>query len=186
MNLHSIFVSTMIGVSATVCFAQPNRILSKIDNSQTFALPGRVHPHATAANDAGEVDSSFPLPNMTMVLHPTAAQQAKLQQLLQDQQNPASPSYRQWLTPEQYADRFGVSASDAAQIATWLEGQGFTVDPVSRSRTFLTFHGTAGQAQSAFGTTIHRYKVNGAMHYANSTDLSIPKALCDFGARERW
>ena len=130
MNLHSIFVSTMIGVSATVCFAQPNRILSKIDNSQTFALPGRVHPHATAANDAGEVDSSFPLPNMTMVLHPTAAQQAKLQQLLQDQQNPAAPSYRQWLTPEQYADRFGVSASDAAQIATWLEGQGFTVDPV--------------------------------------------------------
>jgi uncharacterized protein (TIGR03437 family) len=177
MNLHSIIVSTMIGVSATVCFAQPNRILSKIDNSQTFALPGRVHPHATAANDAGEVDSSFPLPNMTMTLHPTVAQQAKLQQLLQDQQNPASPSYRQWLTPEQYADRFGVSASDAAQIATWLEGQGFTVDPVSRSRTFLTFHGTAGQVQSAFNTTIHHYKVNGAMHYANSTDLTIPKAL---------
>ena len=76
MNLHSIFVSAVIGVSATVCFAQPIRIESKIDKSQTSALPGGVHPHATAANDAGEVDSSFPLPNMTMMLHPTAAQQA--------------------------------------------------------------------------------------------------------------
>jgi uncharacterized protein (TIGR03437 family) len=177
MKLHSIFVTAMIGATATASFAQPNRILSKIDSSQTFALPGRVHPYATAANDAGEVDSSFPLPAMTMRLQPTPAQQAKLQQLLQDQQNPASPSYRQWLTPEQYADRFGVSASDAAQIATWLEGQGFTVDPVSRSRTFLTFHGTAGQVQNAFNTTIHHYKVNGVMHYANSTDLTIPKAL---------
>jgi len=177
MKLPSIFVSALIGAAATVSFAQPNRIASKIDNSQTFALPGRVHPYAAAANDAGEVDSNFPLPAMTMTLQPTPAQQAKLQQLLQDQQNPASPSYRQWLTPEQYADRFGVSASDAAQIAIWLEGQGFTVDPVSRSRTFLTFHGTAGQVQSAFKTTIHHYKVNGVMHYANSTDLTIPQAL---------
>jgi len=177
MNLRSILVSALVGATATVCYAQPNRIPSKIDSSQTSALPGRVHPLATAANDAGEVDSNFPLPAMTMTLHPTPAQQAKLQQLLADQQNPASPSYHQWLTPEQYADRFGVSASDAAQIAAWLEGQGFTVDPVSRSRTFLTFHGTAGQVQSAFGTTIHRYKVNGAMHYANSSDLTIPKAL---------
>jgi len=177
MNLQSLFVSALIGAAATVCCAQPNRILSKIDSSGTFALPGRVHPYATAANDAGEVDSSFPLPAMTMTLQPTPAQQAKLQQLLEDQQNPASPSYRQWLTPEQYADRFGVSASDAAQIAAWLAGQGFTVDTVSRSRTFLTFHGTAGQVQNAFGTTIHHYRVNGAMHYANSTDLTIPKAL---------
>ena len=92
MKLPSIFVSALIGAAATVCFAQPNRILSKIDSSQTFALPGRVHPYAAAANDAGEVDSNFPLPAMTMTLQPTPAQQAKLQQLLQDQQNPASPA----------------------------------------------------------------------------------------------
>jgi uncharacterized protein (TIGR03437 family) len=177
MNFRKTLVSAMIGAAATVCVAQPNRILSKIDSSKRYVLPGRVHPLATAANDAGEVDSSFPLPNLTMMLQPTAAQQSRLQQLLQDQQNPQSPSYHQWLTPEQYAGQFGVSASDAAQIAQWLEGQGFTVDPVSRSRTFLTFRGTAGQVQNAFGTAIHRYQVNGQMHYANATDPTIPAAL---------
>jgi uncharacterized protein (TIGR03437 family) len=177
MDLRQLTVSLAIGATATVCLAQPNRILSKIDNSKTFSLPARVHPLATAGNDRGEVDSSFPLPYITMRFAPTAAQQGALRQLLQDQQNPVSPSYRKWLTPEQYADRFGVSAGDTAQIVEWLQAQGFKVNPVSRSRTFITFSGTAGRVGAAFGTTIHRYQVNGAMHYANSTDLTIPAAL---------
>jgi uncharacterized protein (TIGR03437 family) len=177
MSVRNLIVPAILAAAATAGFAQPNRILSKIDNSKTFSLQGRVHPLATAANDQGAVPGSFSLPYMTLMLHPSAAQQAQLQQLLQDQQNPASPSYHQWLTPEQYADRFGVSASDAAQIVSWLESQGFTVDPVSRSRTFVTFAGTSAQVQAAFGATIHNYKVNGQMHYANSTDLTIPAAL---------
>ncbi len=177
MNFRQLIVFLAIGGTATVCLAQPNRILSRIDNPKTFSLPGRVHPLATAGNDRGQVDSSFPLPYITMRFAPTAAQQAALQQLLLDQQNQASPSYRKWLTPEQYADRFGVSQSDAAQIVEWLQAQGFKVNPVSRSRTFITFSGTAGRVGAAFGTAIHHYQVNGKMHYANSTDLTIPAAL---------
>jgi uncharacterized protein (TIGR03437 family) len=177
MNLRQIFVSALIGATASVCFAQPNRILSQMDNSKTFSLPGRVHPLATAANDAGEVPSTFPLHYMTMAFQPTPAQHAQLQQLLADQQNPASPRYRQWLTPEQYADRFGVSASDMAQVVAWLQSQGFTVNQTARSRTFVTFSGNAGQVTGAFGTAVHQYKVNGQLHFANSTDLTIPAAL---------
>ena len=56
------------------------------------------------------------------------AQQAGLDRLLSDQQNPSSPSYHQWLTPEQFGDRFGVSAGDASKVADWLRSEGFTVD----------------------------------------------------------
>jgi uncharacterized protein (TIGR03437 family) len=177
MNLRQIFVSAFIGAAASVCFAQPSRILSQIDNSKTFSLPGRVHPLATAANDAGEVPSTFALHYMTMAFQPTPAQHAQLQQLLADQKNPASPRYRQWLTPEQYADQFGVSSSDMAQIAAWLQSQGFTVNLTARSRTFISFSGNAGLVAGAFSTTIHQYKVNGQVHFANSTDVTIPAAL---------
>ena len=176
MNFRKLLLSALIGAAATVSFAQQSRLSSRIDNTRTFKLPGR-HPLADAANDRGEVEGSFTLPNITLALHPSAAQQASLRQLLQDQQNPKSGSYHQWLTPEQYADRFGVSVSDGAQIVSWLENQGFTVDPLSRSRTSVTFSGTAAQVQAAFGTTIHRYSVNGKSHFANSTDLTIPAAL---------
>ncbi len=177
MHLRNLVVSAILGAAATAGFAQPARIRSKIDNSKTSVLQGRVHPLAVSANDQGVVDPGFTLPYMTMMLRSTPAQQASLEQLLRDQQNPASPKYHQWLTPEQYADQFGVSASDAAQMVTWLQSQGFTVDPVSRSRTFITFSGTVGQVQNAFGTTITHSNVNGAMHYANASDLTIPAEL---------
>jgi uncharacterized protein (TIGR03437 family) len=171
-----IFLPVLIGAATAVCFAQPNRVLSRIDNARKVTLAGHVVPMANAANDAGAVETSFPL-SITLLLKPTAAQQASLEQLLQDQQNPASPSYHKWLTPEQYADQFGASSNDTSQIVAWLQTQGFTVDPVSRSRTFITFAATAGQVHASFGAAIHRYTANGKSHYANASNPTVPAAL---------
>jgi uncharacterized protein (TIGR03437 family) len=175
-NTRFLFLPLMIGAVAMAGFAQPNRISTRIDNTRTVILPGRVHPLATAANDVGAVDASLPL-FLTLQLKPSAAQQAGVEQLLHQQQNPASASFHQWLTPEQYADQFGSSAGDTGQIAAWLASQGFTVDEVARSRTFVMFHGTAGQVQSAFGASLHQYRVDGVLHYANANNPTIPAAL---------
>ena len=157
--------------------AQRDRIASRIDTTPNVVLRGRVHPQATAENDQGPVENSFQVPAITLLLKPSASQQSDLQQLLQQQQDPSSPNYHRWLTPEQYAERFGVSASDAAKIAGWLTSQGFVVSNTARSRAWITFTGTAEQARSAFHTEIHRYNVKGEMHYANASDPSIPAAL---------
>ena len=55
-----------------------------------------------------------------LMLKPSAAQQADLNQFLHDQQAPGSPNFRKWLTPEQFADRFGVSQADIGKITGWL------------------------------------------------------------------
>jgi uncharacterized protein (TIGR03437 family) len=157
--------------------AQTDRISAAIDARRSVVLHGNRHPQAIPQNDRGAAEGSFPVAGMTFLLKPSADQQTALQQLLAAQQNPGSPNYRQWLTPEQYADSFGVTAADLAKITGWLTSQGFTIDNVSRSRTFITFSGTAAQTGSAFHTEIHRYLVNGRTHYANATDPSIPAAL---------
>jgi uncharacterized protein (TIGR03437 family) len=158
--------------------AQRDRI-ARIDNTRTVVLRGRIHPGASAENDNGPVENSFQIPGVTLLLKPSATQQSDLQQLLKQQQDPSSPSYHKWLTPEQYADRFGVSSSDVAKITDWLKSQGFVVSNTARSRTWITFSGTAEQARTAFHTDIHRYNVNGKIHYANATDPSIPADLAD-------
>ncbi len=167
----------ILGAVSPAVLAQPDRITARIDNSQSVVLTGRVHRLATAQNDAGPVDPSFQLPAITLTLKPSAAQQTDLNQLLAAQQDPTSASYHQWLTPEQYGARFGVSAGDLAQIAAWLESQGFTVGYTARAHNWVSFSGTAQQVVSAFHTQIHTYNVNGETHYANSTDPSIPAAL---------
>ena len=162
---------------SSVVAAQPGRIAGRIDSTHSVVLTGHVHAGANARNDRGALEDGFQLPGVTLLLKPTAAQQADLEQLLQQQQDPASPNYHRWLTPEQYAERFGVAASDVAQIVSWLESQGLTVNNVARSRTFVSFSGTAAQAASALHTSFHRYSVNGEIHFANATDPAIPAAL---------
>lgn len=157
--------------------AQQNRINTRIDNSQRLALKGHVPRLAQPQYDQGAVAGSFPLKGVIMYLKPSASQQAALTQLLHDQQTPASPQFHKWLTPEQFADQFGASQDDLNTISTWLTSQGFSVTHVARSRSWITFNTTAGQARTGLRTEIHRYVVNGEIHFANATDPQLPVAI---------
>src|SRR3954469_24198866 len=84
----------------------PRLIQGPIRENQRVRFTGHVHPMATAANDVGVMDSSETLPAITMVLRQTSEQQADLDRLLTAQQDPSSPDYHRWLTPEQFAERF--------------------------------------------------------------------------------
>src|SRR5947199_7984737 len=92
--------------------AQQNRIRGAIDNHRLATLQGYVHPHARGENDEGAVAGSFELPSVTLVLKRSATQQADLEQFLAQQRTPGAASFQRWLTPEEYADRFGVSTDD--------------------------------------------------------------------------
>jgi uncharacterized protein (TIGR03437 family) len=117
------------------------------------------------------------MPGLILHLKQTDTQKQFLRQFLDDLQKPSSSTFRKFITPEQYADRFGVSPSDMAIIRSWIESQGFTVNRVSRGRTWIMFQGTAQQVNRAFNVEIHRYRTRGRTHYANSSNISIPEAL---------
>ena len=127
--------------------------------------------------DRGAVSEDFALRGMTITLRRTPAQQIGLEQLLAEQQNPSSPNYHKWLTPEEFADRFGASSEDLARLRGWLESNGMQVRAVARGRTFIRFDATAKQVHSAFGTAIHHYLVHGVSHYGNDKPPSLPAAL---------
>jgi len=171
------FVSLMI--CAAGGFAQTSRITQTVDNSHRTTLVGHLHPKAQASNDQGRVYPSLPMSYITLTLAPSASQQAELEKLLIAQQTKGSPSYRQWLTPEEYAQRFGVSSDDISKINLWLEGQGLKVLSVARGRNSIAVSGTAAQVEAAFQTEIHNYLVDGEMHYSPASEPSVPAA---FGA----
>lgn len=163
---------------STLCFAeQPDRIAGAIGSSEAVVLAGNVPAQAQPQYDQGAVESSFELPCITMLLQPSTSQQAALQRLLAQQQDRSSPNYHKWLTPEQYADRFGVSPNDVEKIATWLRAQGFGIVQSAHGRDWIAFRGTAALVETTFRTQIHYYNVAGELHFANATPLSIPKAL---------
>ncbi|MFZ0307560.1 MAG: protease pro-enzyme activation domain-containing protein [Candidatus Sulfotelmatobacter sp.] len=159
-------------------FAEPqDRITSFVDDEQTVTLRGNRHPLALPQYDAGAVSPDYPMDRMLLTLLPDDAQQSAIAQLLDAQHNPESPYYHQWLTPEQYGDRFGVSEDDAAQVTAWLQAHGMTVEEVTAGRGSIVFSGTAAQVESAFHTQIHTYKIGNEVHHANASDPAIPAAF---------
>jgi hypothetical protein len=165
-------------LASTLCFAaQPDRITGTIDSSQMVTLPGRIHRMALPQYDQGPVDGSYQFTYVTMLFTPSAAQSEALDLLLAQQQDPASANYHKWLTPEQFADRFGLPAGDMKKVTDWLKSQGLQIVTVARGGQFVVFGGTAAQVENAFRTEFHHYNVNGEMHFANAIVPSIPAAL---------
>ncbi len=158
---------------------RPRRIVRKVDTRDTRVVPGSVHAFATRELDEGRVDATLVLDRVAIVFKPSAVQQHELETLLAEQRDPSSPSYRRWISPDEYAARFGMSDADLDQVRTWLRSQGLTVQATARSRNEILFRGTAAQVENAFRTEIHRYRVGDGLHFANASEPSVPEAFGD-------
>ena len=90
------------------------RITRPVGSGDMVALLGHVPRKADPQYDQGRVEPSFQLNEVTLLTLPSASQQKALSVLVAEQQDRTSPNYHKWLTPEEYADRFGLSANDIA------------------------------------------------------------------------
>lgn len=154
-----------------------NRIVGPIDESRVVTLQGNVHPMARGEFDRGPVSEGTPLEQMVLELQPSGTQQAELDALVEAQHDPASPLYHQWLSPEEYGARFGVSVGDVGRVVGWLEGHGFKIYEIPAGNRLVIFSGTAEQVEETFHPALHLYEVNGVQHMANALDPQIPAAL---------
>jgi hypothetical protein len=157
--------------------SRPARITQAIDEKQLVLLRGNVHPLAQAKFDQGAVSDAQPVDRMLLLLQRSPEQKAALRQLLDDQLTLNSPNHHAWLTPEQFGAQFGATDADLQTTTSWLSAKGFHGIKVGPGRTAIQFSGTAGQLRDAFHAEIHRYVVNGAERFANSSDPQIPAAL---------
>ncbi len=135
----------------------------------TVTLSGNIPAEATFGSPIAHADPSLPL-TMRVVL--ALRNRPELDQLIAEQQNPASPLYHQWLTPAQFAARFGPTPEDFAAVAQWVAGQGFVITDSSLGRRFIQFTGTVAQAEQSFGGAEMIFG-NGD-YYANLSEPRIP------------
>ena len=153
------------------------RIRADVNNSAMTTLKGTRLLAEPQERDAGRMPSNTKLNGVSIVFSRSAAQQTALEKLLAAQQDPASPEFHRWLTPEQFGARFGMASADIEKVQRWLEQQGFTIERVARSQNMIRFSGTVGQLEQTFRTELHFYNAAGEQHFAPSTALSVPAAM---------
>ncbi|MBZ5602426.1 MAG: Ig-like domain repeat protein [Acidobacteriia bacterium] len=159
--------------AAALALAADDRITAPIDSNQRVPVRGQVHPAARAGIDQGALPPDAEISYATILLQPAPG----LETFLAEQQNPSSPEFHKWLTPEQFADRFGLTAGDTVKIAGWLRSQGLQVHDVARGRHWISFSGSSATMSRALRTEFHRINANGKTHFSNTTDPQIPAAI---------
>jgi subtilase family serine protease len=102
----------------------------------------------------------------------------ELEQLLSELSDPRSPGYHRFLTPAQFAERFGPTQDQVETVVTELNKAGLQVSSVAPNR--LIIHATAPSvvAENFFKTEIHsvRQGIQGE-RYMNVTPATLPESL---------
>jgi len=158
------------------------RVQGPVEEGVRVVLGGNVHPLVRAGLtksgiDLGAVEDSFPAGRMLLLLARSTEQEAALGDFIKAAHTPGSPSFHQWLTPEEFGRLYGPADSDVAAVTAWLESHGLAINKIHAGRLAIEFSGSAGQMREAFQTGIHRYLVGGETHLANATDPTVPAAL---------
>jgi subtilase family serine protease len=170
-------VLTSAVFTGVVFAGEQSRIVDPIDETKLVRLAGHTHPLAQPQYDRGAVHDGFALEHMYLQLRRSPEQEAALENLMREQQDPHSANYHTWLTAEELGRRFGPAQDDVDTIVRWLESHGFQVNVVSKNGLTIDLSGTAGQVRETFHAEIHNYEIKGQKHIANTSDPSIPAAL---------
>lgn len=104
-----------------------------------------------------------------------------LSQLLTDLQTEGSPSYHQWLSPDQFNARFAVSAASVKEVMSQLAANNLTVTQTAPNQLHVV--GASADVERAFITQLQTGVFpNGRQKVVASTGMTPPTAMTKLGA----
>lgn len=84
--------------------------------------------------------------------------EAALSSLLTEVYDPASPKYHRFLTPGQFTEQFGPTASDYAALRAFLESRNLHVVQEHNNRLLVDVTGSVADIQQTFNLTLRTYR----------------------------
>src|SRR5579862_951344 len=137
-------------------------------------LPGSIPSWANAKNF---VAAANPSDNVGFRVYLSWNNPSAVEALARGVSDPASSSYRAFLTPAQFRQRFAPSQAQVGAVQAWLKSQGFSVEYTPQNNHYVSAEGTVAQAEAAFGTTFGEYSVDGLTVRSPESDVTVPDSL---------
>lgn len=91
--------------------------------------------------------------------------------------DPRSPDYRHFVGAPQYHASYDARASTVASVSGWLGSNQLRVTSVEAHHRYLGVRGTNAAVETAFATTIKRFRHHGRLVQANTSAVSVPAAV---------
>jgi kumamolisin len=133
-------------------------VLSVICNAQSQPLLTH-HVRESVLNGHAPSAGRLPAANvMKLVIVLPLRNQAALTQFLSTLYDPSSPSYRKFLTVEDFTTMFGPAQEDYAAVLRWAETNGLTVVGTSRNRMNVDVTGPVSAIEAALHVNMRLYQ----------------------------
>ena len=145
--------------------------------SQPFlALPGHIPRAVAQAQAVAALDSTRPL---ALALTLPLRNQAELADLLRGLNDPADARFGQFLTSQQFADRYSPTQADYDRAVAYARSVGLTVVATHPNRTVIDVTAPAASAERAFGLhlLVYRSQADGRFFYAPDAEPRVPAGL---------
>jgi hypothetical protein len=133
-------------------------------NLQLLSRATKLGPHASDAT-------------INLIVSLKLRNTAKLKSFLEQVQNPASPVYRQWLTPAEFTRLYGPSKTDVARMVDYLEASGITVTDVSSNRMLIHTRAPTNVYEVALGVRIDDYKLDGRSFFSTRDKPKVSRVI---------
>jgi subtilase family serine protease len=92
--------------------------------------------------------------------------------------DPKDQLYRHFITPEEFAARFGANQADYVALKEWAAANGLQISQESVARSLLTVRGTVAQFQELFRTQLNNYRSpEGREFYSAGVEPTIPNTI---------
>ncbi len=138
-------------------------------------LPGHIPPVMAYAHPLHPTSLSLPL---TLSIGFRPKNQAALNQFMQNLQNPASPDYHKYLSPEEYQARFGPTPGQIAQVSNFLARFHLQIGQVAGFIMQAT--GSVSQVECAFAVQLYDYQLGNRIVYAPTHNPSVPATIAPY------
>jgi Pro-kumamolisin, activation domain len=140
----------------------------------TTTLVTDVVPALATYTDLGPVAAGKPMQVVVPLQHDDqaiAAYEASLN-------NPSSPNYEQWLTPDQFQAKFDAPAANVAAVRNFVTREGLQLYNTQGLGDLTFASGTAAQVEQTFGVAIHNFVASdGTSFYANLNAPLVPSGV---------
>ena len=90
---------------------------------------------------------------------------------------PGSPTYGQYLTPDQFRAKYAPTDATIKAVKQWLKSEGLKVTGVEASGRYIAATGTAAAAEAAFATTLHDFTKGADTFQAPTATPTVPDAI---------
>jgi subtilase family serine protease len=142
-------------------------------------LNGSLAPFTASTRVIGAVAGSKQLSIQVWLRPRTAA----AQRFATEVSTPGSAQFHHYLSPSAYTARFAASPAEAAKVAAWLRGQGFTGIHADSGRSYIRATATAAKIDAALHVQLKLYRSSARTNAgpyalrANNRPVTIPAGL---------